>query len=265
MQAQERGETVTLPEIKVGERCSGKLLPDGAISTLKAGAPWLTIQADGTYSGSPGDTNAGRNSFLITIKKPDQTESLMELTFNVLAADGKIFGEHFGGYKGTQNATQFKTGLTVACKGKVAGWTGSGGGVIHAVDRSFKGGEVTPSDWAIMIFDDNQITSDDITANVTGASYRVSFEATPAVYTQESQATQATDALRIDVLRKDGTVLKSFKHAPGAWMGKTEFTVASFDYRGDGTGPLRLRIGSAASSKSGRFAGAIDNLIIKKE
>ncbi len=264
MQKQERGEPCTLAEIKVGETCAGKLQPEGAVFTLKAGAKWLKIKPDGTYSGTPGDTNFGRNSFLLSIKKSDQTVSLVELSINVLGLGDEIFIENFAGYKGTQNASQFKTGLNVAYNGKIPAWDGSGGGVIHAVDRSFKGGEVTPSDWAIMIFDDNVITSADIDANVSGTSYHLAFEASPAVYDNESQATQAADALRIDLLRKDGTVLKSFNHAPGPWTGKSEFTAANFDYQGDGSGPLRLRIARDGSLQSGRFAGSIDNLIIRK-
>jgi hypothetical protein len=265
MQAQERGETVALSEIKVGESCIGKLQPTGAVFTLKTGSNWLTIQPDGSYSGTPGNTNAGRSSFLLAVQKPDRTETLIELTVNVLGANGEIFIESFGGYKGTQNATQTTTGLNVAHDGKVLGWTGLGRGFMHAVDRSFKGGEVTPSDWAIMIFDDNVLTSADIDANTTGTTYRVAFETSPAVYSQKTQATQATDTLRIDVLRKDGSVLKSFKHAPGAWKGQTEFSAVGFDYTGDGSGSLRLRIAAEGASKSGRFAGAIDNLIIRKE
>ena len=189
----------------------------------------------------------------------------MELSVNVLGAGGEIFTESFNGYKGTQNATQFTTGLNVAHAGTVPGWNGSGGGVMHAVDRSFKGGEVTPSDWAIMIFEDNVITSAEIDANATGVTYRVAFETRPAVYAQESQATQVADALRIDILRKDASVLKSFKHSPGAWKGQTEFSAVEFGYTGDGSGPLRLRIVPEGSIKSGRFAGAIDNLVVRKQ
>ena len=65
------------------------------------------------------------------------------------------------------------------------------------------------------------------------------------------------------MLRKDGSVLKSFEHAPGAWTGKSEFAAAQFDYQGDGSGNVRLRVGPA-TTKSGRFQGAIDNLIVKE-
>jgi hypothetical protein len=264
MQAQERGEIVTLPAIKVGERCSGKLQPAGAVFAKKSGAEWLTIKPDGTYAGTPGDTNTGRNAFLLSIKKPDGKESLMELTINVHGAGGEIFVESFGGYKGNKNAAQITTGLNVACDGNVPDWTGAGGGVMHAVDRSFKGGEVTPSNWGILIFEDNVITSKAIGANVAGQTYRVNFELSAAVYADASQATQAGDALLIEVLRADNSVLASTTKAPGAWTGKMTFTPASFEFKGDGSGDLRLRIGSAGAGKSGRFHGAIDNITVKE-
>ena len=265
MQAQKQGETIMLPEIKVGERCSGKLEPAAATFTVKSGAKWLTIKADGSYSGTPGDTTAGRQSFLVSVKKSGEPEGLLQVTINVLGAGGEVFMESFGGYKGTQNETQVKTGLNVAYNGTVTGWTHSGFGAIHAVDRSFGGGQVTPSDWAVMIFEDNVITSAEIDANAKGDTYRVAFEASPAVYAQAAQATQAADALLVEVLRKDGSVLKSFTHAPGAWKGKTEFSAADFEYKGDGSGSVRLRIGPAGGQEDGRFKGAIDNVVVRRE
>jgi len=264
MQAQKPGKAVALSQIKVGEPCSGKLEPAGATFTRKSGPEWLTIRADGSYSGTPRDFHAGRNSFLLSVQKPGNDETLLEVRINVLGANGEVFVESFGGYKGTQNEKQADTALYLAHDGKVSGWAHSGSGAMHAVDRSFKGGEVTPSDWAIMIFEDNVITSENIEANVAGKSYQVSFQASPAVYAQKFQATQAGDALLIEVLRKDGTVLKNFKHAPGTWNGKAEFGATAFDYKGDGSGDVRLRIGPAGNKISGRFHGAIDNIIVRE-
>ena len=266
MQAQERGGIVTLPTIKVGGRCSGQLQPAGAVFTRKTGAEWLTIKADGSYAGTPGETNTGRNSFLLSIKKPDRTESLMEVTMNVLGAGGEVFVESFGGFKGNQNATQFKTGLNAAHDGKVHGWAGSGTGTMHAVDRSFKGGEVTPSDWAIMIFEDNVITSNVMAANVAGTSYRVSFETSAAVYSamNPGQATKAGDALLIEVLRADNSVLASIINTPGAWAGKMTFTPAGLSFKGDGSGDVRVRIGPHKTMNCRRFHGAIDNITVRE-
>jgi hypothetical protein len=58
-------------------------------------------------------------------------------------------------------------------------------------------------------------------------------------------------------------VLASTTKAPGAWTGKMTFTPASFEFKGDGSGDLRLRIGPAGAGKSGRFHGAIDTIIVK--
>ena len=41
------------------------------------------------------------------------------------------------------------------------------------------------------------------------------------------------------------------------------FTAASFEYKGDGSGNVRLRIGPAKTVNSGRFQGAIDNIIVR--
>jgi hypothetical protein len=153
----------------------------------------------------------------------------------------------------------------VAYDGKVDGWAGSGTGTMHAVDRSFKGGEVTPSDWAIMIFEDNVITSKAMAANVAGTSYRVSFETSAAVYSamNPDQATKAGDALLIEVLRADNSVLASTTNTPGAWTGKMTFTPAGFPFKGDGSGDVRIRIGSDKTMNCGRFRGAIDHITVR--
>ena len=266
MQAQERPKTITLPELKVGEACSGKLGPSGATFTKKSRLAWLAIRPDGTYSGTPKDMNAGRNSFLVSVKQPGGVESFLELQIDVLGADGEVFLESFGGYEGNKNNQQPDTGLSVAHSGKVPGWSASGAGAMHAVDRSMRTSELalTPSDWAIMIFKDNVITSSQISANAAGKNYQVSFEASPAVYGDLSQATKDGDALVVEVMRIDGSVLKSFKYAPGAWRGKSTFASAQFSYQGDGSGVIRLRIGAAGNTIDDCFKGAIDNLIIKK-
>ncbi|MCX6923951.1 MAG: hypothetical protein NT154_12195, partial [Verrucomicrobia bacterium] len=75
-------------------------------------------------------------------------------------------------------------------------------------------------------------------------------------------ATQAGDALLIQVLRGDNSVLASHTNSPRAWTGNMVFAADGFEYRGDGSGTVRLRIGPAGSLTSGRFQGAIDNIIV---
>ena len=65
------------------------------------------------------------------------------------------------------------------------------------------------------------------------------------------------------MLRGDSSVLATHVHAPGAWTGKMAFAAASFQYTGDGSGNVRLRIGPAGPLTSGRFQGAIDNAIVR--
>src|SRR5262249_376228 len=67
----------------------------------------------------------------------------------------------------------------------------------------------------------------------------------------------------IEVLR-GGRVLASHKHSPGAWTATLKFAPGSFQYKGDGSGDVRLRIKSAGPQTSGRFHGAIDNVIVRK-
>ena len=128
-------------------------------------------------------------------------------------------------------------------------------------------GQSNPQNWAVMIWQDNVLTSTAIAANAFGQVYRIDFEASPAVYaaTHPQQATQAGDALLIEVLRGDDRVLASHRHSPGAWTGTLKFAAGSFQYRGDGSGDVRLRIKPAGPQTTGRFHGAIDNIIVKKD
>ena len=76
-------------------------------------------------------------------------------------------------------------------------------------------------------------------------------------------ATTAADALLVEILRNDGSVLKKFTHAPGAWKDKTTFTTVNFNYSGDGSGPIKIRVGTNDKTVE-RFAGAIVQLILSK-
>ena len=65
----------------------------------------------------------------------------------------------------------------------------------------------------------------------------------------------AGDALLIEVLRADNSVLASTTNAPGAWTGKMTFTPANFEYKGDGSGDVRLRIGRPRQRTAGASTG----------
>lgn len=179
-----------------------------------------------------------------------------------------IFIENFDSYSGTENAVQWQSEQKVAHSGSVTGWTKAGEHSMHAVDRANRAGESSKwQNWAVMIWQDNVVTSGAFAANASGQVYRIDFEASPAVYAAENpqQATQAGDELLIEVLRGDDRVLASHKHSPGAWTGTLQFSGGSFQYTGDGSGDVRLRIKPAGPQTSGRFHGAIDNIIVRKD
>ncbi len=180
-----------------------------------------------------------------------------------LADPAPIYQQNFNNFTAPAanfNGGQYQSGLPVAFSGDLPGWSKSGAGVVHAVNRAPTG---SPADFAAMIWQDNVITLNTAIAgsNVAGHTYRVDFQASPAVYQAAVQQTSPTDGLLIEVLRANGTVLASRTHLPGAWGGTIALSPGSFQYVGDGTGEVRIRIGPSALN-SGRFGGAIDNLTV---
>ena len=176
-----------------------------------------------------------------------------------------IFSDDFASFaNGNFNGGQFQSGLVVAYGGNLTDWDKVGGGVVHAVDRAnvFGSGN-NPSDFAVMIWQDNVITQLMAVAgsNAAGTPYSVFFDAGPAVYQAPGQTTSATDGILIEVLRADDSVLATHTHLPGAWAGVLALAGTSFQYTGDGSGDIRLRIGPSAPG-SGRFGGTIDNVSI---
>ena len=267
MQAPDLGTPVTLPAAKAGQAYTGRLLPEGgAAFARRAGPDWLTIHPDGRVSGTPGEADADVNSWMVAVTKAGAQPSLIQLQIEVAGSPGTLLAENFKRFSGNQNGTQFQSGLNVACNGNVAGWTHAGTSTMHAVDRANRAGQSNPPDWAVMIWQDNVITSRAFAANAAGHAYRVNFETSAAVYaaTNPDQATKNGDALLIEVLRPDNSVLAKHTCSPGAWTGKMAFTAASFPYSGDGSGNVRLRIGPVGPLTSGRFQGAIDNLTVRE-
>ena len=265
LEAQSASQSVSLGSGKVGETFERKLDPQGAKFVKKSGPDWLNIQPDGTCSGTPDVANRGANSFMVSVLEPGKDESLLQVQMTVLGADGELFVENFNGYKGTKNNTQVQTKLSVAHSGKVKRWNSSGEGAIHAVDRSFGGGEVTPSDWAVMFFMDNEIKSSGIEANEKDAVYEVSYELAPAVYAQAQEATREGDALLIQILEADGTVIKSVTQPVRKWDDTQIFNAGGFEYVGTGSGLITVQIKGAGNVAERRFKGALDNLVVKKK
>jgi hypothetical protein len=165
---------------------------------------------------------------------------------------------------GNFNGGQFESGLAVVHTGNLPDWDKAGAGTVHAVDVANVFPDIENArDFAVMIWQNNVITLANAIpgSNQSGESYTVSFGAGPAVYQAGSQQTGETDGLLIEILRDDDSVLATHTHLPGAWAGAPTLVANSFEYVGDGSGDIRLRIGPSAPG-SGRFGGAIDNVSV---
>ncbi|WP_315856103.1 VCBS domain-containing protein, partial [Synechococcus lacustris] len=167
------------------------------------------------------------------------------------------FSEDFNALDGNKNGEQYLTGEPVQYGASIPGWTKSGTNALHVVGR---GGTGTTND-ALMFFYDNAALSNPIDANRAGETYLVSFEVAPAVYQISSQATSANDELRILILNSSDAIIKDFSIAPGQFNATSSYRSASFNYTGDGSGSIRIKIASKDPA-SPQFVGAIDNLTI---
>ena len=278
-QSTARKVTVTLPPPQI---VSFQVTPPAAAPGQPVPFTWQVERPVTTLMLTPGDVNllaltdaGGSGSFTLTPGPTESTTYTLTATRGTSSTTAKasrriidagaVFSDDFGSFTdGTFNGGQFQSGLVVAFGGTLDGWDKTGGGVVHAVDRAnvFGTGN-SPPDFAVMIWQDNVITQ--LAAipgsNASGTPYAVTFDAGPAVYQAPGQTTGATDGLLIEVLRADDTVLASHTHLPGVWAGQPSLTSSRFEYTGDGSGDIRLRIGPSAPG-SGRFGGTIDNVAV---
>ena len=183
-------------------------------------------------------------------------------THSVTAAPSAIFSENFNSVVQSNTGTQTDTGLTVGAWDTVADWSSEGTHAVHDVDVVAG----SAKDIAVTFYSNNVITmSTGVAANTAGASYTVSLDVGPSVWSTASQASTSADGLIIYVLRPDNSVLYSSTQKSGAWDGTSSaqtLTPRSFSYVGDGTGLVRLRIGTILPNAD-RFGGAVDNIQIE--
>lgn len=98
--------------------------------------------------------------------------------------------------------------------------------------------------------------------NERGLNYRLSFDLSPTVWADSSQATTDRDAVLIRVMRLDQTSLLEQAIPSGDWIAagsRQNFKKQQIEYVGDGSGELLLELSS--EEHEGRFAGAIDNIV----
>ena len=178
------------------------------------------------------------------------------------AVPSAIFSENFNSIVQTNTGSQADTGLTVGAWDNLTDWTSEGTNAVHDVDLVAGAAK----DIAASFYSNNVITmSSGVAANTAGASYTVSLDVGPSVWAAAYQASTSTDGLIIYVLRADNSVLYSSTQKSGAWNGTSSaqtLTPRSFSYVGDGTGPVRLRIGTIFRNAD-RFGGAVDNIQIE--
>lgn len=175
------------------------------------------------------------------------------------ARAGVLMTFNFDDVTGASISTaQSDTGNRLVYNATYGSFDRSGFNAIHAIQLSgvTHGGA---GDYAVMIYGDNVVTQKTgFAANSAGTTYYVSFDIGPTVYGSLSQATQAGDTFRINLLRSDNSLLTSRDITPGAWAGVQTFNRDYFSYVGDGTGVVRLQLQSGNTLT--RFAGAVDNM-----
>ena len=101
-------------------------------------------------------------------------------------------------------------------------------------------------------------------ANREGHTYRVTLKIAPSVWAAASQATSGRDGVTVSILRNDGLTVARASLRPGAWNGGEKaghYRTESFEYNGDGGGPVRIQL-STIPLHSGRFGGAVDDLSV---
>ena len=180
----------------------------------------------------------------------------------VSAAPIVIFSENFNDMNRNGLGTQADTNLTVGHSGSATGWSGSGTHSIHSVTRVVGSG----TNIAATLYSDNVVTqTTGIAANTSGVAYTITFDVGPSVWNANWQASSATDGLVLSLLRADNTVLATTSQLAGAWNGtataQDAMTPRNLSYLGDGTGVVRIKL-SPIDPSSGRFGGAIDNIVV---
>jgi hypothetical protein len=182
-------------------------------------------------------------------------------------ASSSIFSQNFNAASFSNLifvGTQYQTGLALTYGADLIGWTKSGAGAIHVVDISNLAGSSTNTrNCVIMFYKDNIITQTSAVtnSNISGTLYAVTFKSGPAVYAEPSQATNVNDGVVVDIIRTNDTLLQSYTYKPGAWAGFPTLTSTSFNYTGDGTGNIRIRVKSLLSAAD-RFGGCVDDIMI---
>ncbi|MDP1561391.1 MAG: PSD1 and planctomycete cytochrome C domain-containing protein [Pirellulaceae bacterium] len=99
--------------------------------------------------------------------------------------------------------------------------------------------------------------------NQAQQKYLLRVVVSPTVWANAAQATRSLDGVLVRLLRADGSVAAHFVARPGGWIEANQqpnFIPFEFEYIGDGSGDLRVRMESMTHED--RFGGAVDCLSI---
>lgn len=233
------------------------LAVDGAVVGSAAVDPAYDVDA-GTPALDVGNIHGGCGGYGFVGALDELTLSrgaLDDAALAALRAAPITFREDFDRLAPGSTGSQCATGDAVYAFSSLSGWDGSGLNALHAV-------AVGAGDSALTLYDSNVAQlAEGVAANETGKQYQVSFDLGATVWNDCAQATDVGDALRIDIVRANDTVLASQAFQPGAWAGAQTFMARSFSYTGDGSGPVRFRV-SPELAAANHFGGAIDNFAV---
>jgi hypothetical protein len=108
------------------------------------------------------------------------------------------------------------------------------------------------------------VSRDAVAINARDQVYSIRLTVSPTVWELPGQATSVDDGIRIRLVRPDDSVAHQFGAKPGSWQAagsQTKLIPFEFEYVGDGSGDLKVRLESLRHD--GRFGGAIDDLSIR--
>jgi hypothetical protein len=176
--------------------------------------------------------------------------------FALQSGASEIWSSNFAVSGGLDGGSQLQTGNQLVYAADVQGWSSSGFHAAHAV-------EVTPSNWALMVYSGNDPSEANtytlntgFGANSADTSYWVEYQIAPTVSQTPSQASSSANVMLISVLNPLNQVVASTLVSPGTWDGTQTFHQGYFSYIGNGTGDVRLQITSGDAGTS-EFDGAI--------
>ncbi|MFO0908086.1 MAG: LamG-like jellyroll fold domain-containing protein [Isosphaeraceae bacterium] len=252
-----------------GSGITGNVVEGNYIGTNPTGSAAIAnaigVQIDSGASGNTiGGTTAGAANIIsgntgdgVQLTGSGTSNNTIQGNILGLSTPTALVSELFNSFTGGSSAgTQASTGYSLTSGVTLPGWTVTG--VAAPTMVGFSG------DGLLQVAADTVATqSVGAAANGLGVSYTVGLDIAPTTGADTAAATQSGDGLLIQVLRGDNSVLASYTaNAASGWPGYLALQSFSFTYTGDGSGPVRLKL-SSATPATGRYAGAVESLLVR--